>query len=487
MKKAISLLTLALVMVSSIPLPTLAAGVVRDVVINEVAWSGSVDAANDEWLELYNNTNAPVDLTGWKILDDVTSEYALSGVIPANGYFLIEDAEAVTSVVADQVIPLSFANTGDSLVLVDELGTVIDTVNGTGGAWFAGNSVTAATMERVDPTADGDVATNWASNTAGDGATASLGSAILGTPKALNSTTTLPTAVSLSLSNATPAPGDTVTLTMSAANVADLYSYGFEIGYDPTVVTFASAIKGGFLGANGSVSTAFQSALENGVDGKLLVAEARLMDTPLGVSGGGALFTATFNVVGAAGASTNFTILPASFLANSTNDIITSFAGSSLAVALGVVEPVTNLNVAEALNRYELQLDWTASVSGANSYKVFRKDQIGNFVLVDTVNSLTALDVDNLVPNHTYEYQVVAVKNGQESVGVLASGHETRGLTGDNDRSDRVDGRDLQRLANHFADVLTDPNFDKKIDTNYDALIDGIDLLDITANFGLTF
>jgi len=89
MKKAISLLTLALVMVSSIPLPTLAAGVVRDVVINEVAWSGSVDAANDEWLELYNNTNAPVDLTGWKILDDVTSEYALSGVIPANGYFLI--------------------------------------------------------------------------------------------------------------------------------------------------------------------------------------------------------------------------------------------------------------------------------------------------------------------------------------------------------------------------------------------------------------
>jgi len=107
--------------------------------------------------------------------------------------------------------------------------------------------------------------------------------------------------------------------------------------------------------------------------------------------------------------------------------------------------------------------------------------------LVDTVNSLTALDVDNLVPNHTYEYQVVAVKNGQESVGVLASGHETRGLTGDNDRSDRVDGRDLQRLANHFADVLTDPNFDKKIDTNYDALIDGIDLLDITANFGLTF
>ena len=35
-----------------------------DVVINEVAWSGSVAAAADEWIELYNNTDQPIDLSG---------------------------------------------------------------------------------------------------------------------------------------------------------------------------------------------------------------------------------------------------------------------------------------------------------------------------------------------------------------------------------------------------------------------------------------
>ena len=37
------------------------------VLINEVAWMGTAVSANDEWLELYNQTEQEIDLAGWKL------------------------------------------------------------------------------------------------------------------------------------------------------------------------------------------------------------------------------------------------------------------------------------------------------------------------------------------------------------------------------------------------------------------------------------
>jgi hypothetical protein len=51
-----------------------------DVVINEVAWSGTACSTYDEWIELYNNTGSPIDLNGW----------TLQGTIPAHGSYLLE-------------------------------------------------------------------------------------------------------------------------------------------------------------------------------------------------------------------------------------------------------------------------------------------------------------------------------------------------------------------------------------------------------------
>ena len=133
------------------------------VVINEVAWAGSGDSSTDEWIELYNNLNQSVDLTNWTINDDNGSSlYTISsGTIPAHGYFLIEDHEtAVSTVMADALIDLSLANTGDSLELFDQGGQSMDVVNSGGGAWAAGSSVSKATMERVDAAVSGDLAAN---------------------------------------------------------------------------------------------------------------------------------------------------------------------------------------------------------------------------------------------------------------------------------------------------------------------------------------
>ena len=157
------------------------AGVARaaaagSVVINEVAWAGSADSANDEWIELYNTSGVPVDLSGWTINDDQgQSVYNLAGVIAAHSYYLIEDSETVVQPnVANVVINVSLANSGDSLVLFDAGGQIIDAVNSSGGAWFAGNSTTHASMERIDALSSGDIVSNWVtSSSAGSTAVSS--------------------------------------------------------------------------------------------------------------------------------------------------------------------------------------------------------------------------------------------------------------------------------------------------------------------------
>jgi len=161
-----------------------------DVVINEVMWMGT-SVTSDEWIELLNTTALPVDLTGWYITDDVVTVYALSGVIPANGYYLIEKRELATDVTADLIMgTLVLSNSpGDALSLFDATATPIDVLS-TGVAWYAGINGTTPndfSMERIDPLGP-DAASNWGSN---DGITRNGHDvnawALNATPKAQNS------------------------------------------------------------------------------------------------------------------------------------------------------------------------------------------------------------------------------------------------------------------------------------------------------------
>jgi hypothetical protein len=159
----------------------------RDVVISEIAWMGTQASANDEWIELYNNTNQAIALTGWKLqAADGTPTIALSGVIPAHGFFLLErtDDSTVNDIPADQIYTGALSNSGETLFLKDPSGNVIDTANGDGGPWPAGNDSPRATMERLDLLAP-DSDTNWATNNgiARNGLDAA-NNPINGTPKA---------------------------------------------------------------------------------------------------------------------------------------------------------------------------------------------------------------------------------------------------------------------------------------------------------------
>jgi hypothetical protein len=487
-------------MVASFPLAK-AAGT-GSVVINEVAWAGSMDATTDEWIELYNTTAQAIDLTGWTINDDQGSSiYTLTGQIAAHGYYVIEKTEnAVKPLLANAIAPLSLANTGDALVLYDQNSQVVDAVNSTGGMWFAGDSTTKATMERKSVSGSGDDAANWATSTgAGSVATASGTSLIVGTPGLVNSQSAgsvVPSSATLNmaLSSTTPFIGDVLTVNIDVANVTQLFSYGLELHYDPMVLSFQSVTAGTFL-SQGS-STSFQAGLEDGVAGTLLMAEAQTGLLKTGVSGNGNLAVVQFQVIGASNGASNLTFDASSFLADPQNDVSVSWGSAQFTSSALQANPVTNLQAVAGAQRYALQVTWDASVSGADAYKVYRKDPSGQWVLLGQVagnSPLSFVDDDTvvlggkIVPFHTYDYRVIAVKNGIDSVPVETSVQETRGLKADNNRSDRVDGRDLENLARHFGETSSDSNFYKLADTTYDGQIDGSDLIDLGIDFAQVY
>ncbi len=464
------------------------------VVINEVAWAGTADNSNDEWIELYNSSNVAVDLAGWQIVDDGSSTYKLtSGQIAPHGYFLIEDTEVSTSIPADAVIGLSLANAGDSLVLEDNAGAVIDTVNGSGGAWYSGDATSKATMERINPGVVQDSASNWASAKAGNGTTGRSGQPILGTPKAANSNFggTGPE-VMVEMPKNEFKHGEQFTAEVMINDAEDLYSYGFEMNYDEQVLKFISAQEGDFL-KSGNVSTAFNSALENGVAGDLLVGGARLINPPKGIDGDGELFHLTFEVVGNNDDIASISFAGGSFITDSLGDVQTKFTGNELSVKDQVVAVVGNLKAQEGVNRFSILLSWEVPVSGAEKYLIKKLMPDGSYKDLGETISPQFTDTEGvangggIVPNLEYSYQVIAVSAGLNSNPVGVTGKDLRGVTGDIDRNDRVDGRDIEKLARSYGSGFSDEEYLLTADLNFDGEIDGIDLVELASNFGLKY
>jgi uncharacterized repeat protein (TIGR01451 family) len=207
-----------------------------DVVINEVAWMGTAASANDEWIELHNTTGNDLDLGGWTLSDGGDVTLTLSGPITAGGYYLLERSadDTVSDIPADLLYGGNLANDGETLTLRDPGGFVIDTANGDGGAWPAGDNTNKCTMERIDPTAPDDDA-NWAHN---DGLTRNGhdagGTPLNGTPRARNSAyvAPLPPQARLSLAKSGPltaTPGNRITYTLRLSNTGQLAAAGVRL------------------------------------------------------------------------------------------------------------------------------------------------------------------------------------------------------------------------------------------------------------------
>lgn len=129
-------------------LPTVSYGAIR---INEIAWMGTSVGPNEEWIELYNDGQDSVDVSGWVLSDDVGLSITLAGTIGAGEYAVLERTDDATiSGTAFQIYTGALANDGRTLTLRREDATKEDEVIG-GTDWenIGGNNDTKETAQRT--------------------------------------------------------------------------------------------------------------------------------------------------------------------------------------------------------------------------------------------------------------------------------------------------------------------------------------------------
>lgn len=143
-RPAVLLLLAALFLV-----PALTQAAVR---INEVAWMGSSENANAEWIELYNDGTEAVSLAGWTLTSAGTApNITLSGTISAGGFYLLErTSDESASPAADKIYTGALSNAGDTLTLKNANQEAVDqVVGGSGWGQIGGDNTTKHTPQRT--------------------------------------------------------------------------------------------------------------------------------------------------------------------------------------------------------------------------------------------------------------------------------------------------------------------------------------------------
>jgi len=123
----------------------------NEVIFNEIAWMGTTNSANNEWIELKNISEKEIDLSGWQILDEANQiKIIFEGHrLPSNSFFLLErtDDDSVSEVAADLIYTGALGNTNEILYLFDEDCQLQDKVVALPD-WPAGDNSSKRTMER---------------------------------------------------------------------------------------------------------------------------------------------------------------------------------------------------------------------------------------------------------------------------------------------------------------------------------------------------
>ena len=119
------------------------------VLISEVAWMGTAESANHEWIELYNPDENGVVVDGWSLSDGNNLNIGLFGTIPPQSFAVLERTSNDSAPgTAFLIYTGALVNTGATLTLRDEKGVVVDQVLG-GENWenIGGDNVTKDTAQ----------------------------------------------------------------------------------------------------------------------------------------------------------------------------------------------------------------------------------------------------------------------------------------------------------------------------------------------------
>jgi hypothetical protein len=105
------------------------------VMVNEVRYDPPGGDNGYEWLELYNASSSPVDISAWTIEAGTTNTYDMVFAFPANttiashDYVVVGNAQVVgADFIATTTLNMGNANNPDAVRIKDDSGVVIDTV-----------------------------------------------------------------------------------------------------------------------------------------------------------------------------------------------------------------------------------------------------------------------------------------------------------------------------------------------------------------------
>jgi len=166
------------------PAPPVAGGALlpsrsSPLLISEVLYDPDADGsdADAEWVELYNRSDAGVDLGGWTLADAAARDVLPAHIVRAGQFIIIAASDSLLRAhpeLADRTIVLggrignALGNDGDRLILAAPAGATADAIS-----WGANTSelnpsiedVPAGhSVERVDPATDSDAAADFVDN-----------------------------------------------------------------------------------------------------------------------------------------------------------------------------------------------------------------------------------------------------------------------------------------------------------------------------------
>ena len=192
------------------------------VVINEIMYHPTDANETLEWVELYNQLSADMDLTGWRLADGIDFEFTDNTVLEAGQYLVVaKSPEALQNATGFDKAIGPFArrlnNAGDRIRLLNNSNRIMSEVDfGDRGPWPVGADGSGASLAKIDPYRSSEAADNW-----------SFSSKIQGTPGSKNDV-----AESTLVLNEIPGAGNPVQIELWNRNnsTVDLSGFSIQIG-----------------------------------------------------------------------------------------------------------------------------------------------------------------------------------------------------------------------------------------------------------------
>jgi hypothetical protein len=158
----------------------------RPIVINEIMFNPISGDDDDEFVELYNNSTAAVNVSGWRFINGINFTFPTNTTIPASGFLVVARNAArlqtnYSNLSAGNLVGNytgSLANGGERLTLARPA-QIVTTNNGVatpgtiyiamdevtyqdGGRWSRWADGGGSSLELIDPSSDNRLAPNWA-------------------------------------------------------------------------------------------------------------------------------------------------------------------------------------------------------------------------------------------------------------------------------------------------------------------------------------